>query len=137
MSLEHINPDSMHTNPAYSQAIKVTGPHATVYVGGQNGVDSDGSLVGDDLAAQAEQAVSNVVACLEEAGARREDTVKLDIHLVEGADVQTAFAGAQKAWGDHPTTVTVVKVAGLGVPGALVEVGAIAAIGAARRPDLG
>jgi len=45
-SIEHLNPEGLHKNPAYSQAVAVAGPVKTVYVGGQNAVDSEGNLVG-------------------------------------------------------------------------------------------
>jgi hypothetical protein len=56
-SVQHLSPDGLHKNPAYSQAIAVTGPVRTVYVGGQNAVDSAGSIVGKgDIRAQTERA---------------------------------------------------------------------------------
>jgi enamine deaminase RidA (YjgF/YER057c/UK114 family) len=45
-SIKHLNPEGLHKNPAYSQAVAVAGPVKTVYVGGQNAVDSEGKLVG-------------------------------------------------------------------------------------------
>lgn len=48
----HLNPATLHTNPAVTQVIITTGPAKTIYVGGQNAVDGDGSIVGaGDLAA--------------------------------------------------------------------------------------
>ena len=38
MPIEHLNPDGLMKNPAFSQAVAVTGPHKTIYVGGQNAV---------------------------------------------------------------------------------------------------
>jgi hypothetical protein len=45
-SVQHLNPDGLHKNPAYSWAIVVTGNVKTVHVGGQNAVDSSGEIVG-------------------------------------------------------------------------------------------
>ncbi len=45
-SVEHLNPDGLHKNPAYSQAVVATGDVQTVYVGGQNAVDTAGNVVG-------------------------------------------------------------------------------------------
>jgi hypothetical protein len=45
-SVQHLNPDGLHENPAYSQAVVVTGNVKTVYVGGQNAVDTAGTVVG-------------------------------------------------------------------------------------------
>jgi hypothetical protein len=45
-----------------------------------------------------------------------------------GASVDEAYGAAMQVWGAHPTAVTVLHVARLGRPGALVEVEATAAI---------
>jgi hypothetical protein len=45
-SVQHLEPDGLHKNPAYTQAVVVTGKVKTVYVGGQNAVDVSGA---DDL----------------------------------------------------------------------------------------
>jgi hypothetical protein len=40
--VEHINPEGLTKNPAFSQAVVVTGPAKTIYVGGQDAVDGSG-----------------------------------------------------------------------------------------------
>jgi enamine deaminase RidA (YjgF/YER057c/UK114 family) len=45
-SVEYLNPEGLHKNPAYSQAVVTTGNVRTVYVGGQNAVDASGEVVG-------------------------------------------------------------------------------------------
>ena len=45
-SVERLNPEGLHKNPAYSQAVVTTGNMKTVYVGGQNAVDVSGNVVG-------------------------------------------------------------------------------------------
>jgi len=51
-TITHVNPEAMHSNPAFSQAVVVEGAARTIYVGGQNAVDADGRVVGaGDLAA--------------------------------------------------------------------------------------
>lgn len=69
----------------------------------------------------------NLLAVLEEAGAGPADVAKLTIYLVEGVDVNKAFGASRLVWGDQPTAVSGVFVRSLGVPGALVEIEAIAA----------
>ena len=128
MQITHLNPANMHQNPAFSQAITVEGAAKLVFVGGQNGIDADGELVAEDLGAQSEQALENVLAALEAAGASQQHVLKLTISMVQGEDVNAAYAAAQKIWGPHPTTITVLLVAGLALPGALVEIDAIAAL---------
>jgi len=131
MSIEFLNPEGMHANPAFSQGAVVSGPHKTVYVGGQNAVDADGGIVGEgDLAAQSAQAARNVLAVLEAAGASREQVVRMTIHIVEGQDPRAGMAGYMQVWGrvEHPAPISVVFVAGLAHPEFLVEVDAIAVV---------
>lgn len=130
MRIEHLNPEGLHQNPAFSQAVSVEGPAKMVYIGGQNGVNAEGQLVGESLEAQTEQALMNVLALLNAAGAAQEDVVRLMIYLVKGQDLDTAFEVAQPVWGPHPTAISVLVVEALAVPGALVEIDATAAVGA-------
>ncbi len=52
----HLNPGTLHKNPAFTQVITVTGPARTIYIGGQDAVDAQGHIVGKgDLAAQTHQ----------------------------------------------------------------------------------
>jgi 2-iminobutanoate/2-iminopropanoate deaminase len=128
VAIDHLNPASLVRSPAFSQGTVIRPGSTIVIVGGQDGVGADGKLVGDGVVAQTEQAMRNVLAVLDEAGARPEDVAKLTIYLVEGVDINEAFAASRSVWGDHPTAVSVVLVSRLGPPGALVEVEAIAAI---------
>jgi len=128
MAITHLNPPSMHRNPAFSQGGIVPAGARTLYVGGQNGVGADGQVVGDSIEAQTEQALRNVLTVLAEAGASQQDVVKLTILLVEGTDLAAAFAASQSVWGAHPTAVTGMFVSGLANPAYLVEIEAIAAL---------
>jgi 2-iminobutanoate/2-iminopropanoate deaminase len=130
MELVHVNPDSLPKSPAFSQAVLVKSPAAMLYVGGQNGISADGSLAGDDIATQTEQALANVIAVLASVGASPAQVAKLTIYIVQGQDVRAGFAASQKVWGPHPTAITVLIVAGLAVPGALVEIDAVCAVDA-------
>jgi enamine deaminase RidA (YjgF/YER057c/UK114 family) len=126
MSIEHVNPDTLHTNPAFSQGT-IAPAGRTLYVGGQNGVDADGSLL-DGADAQVAQAMRNLLAVLEAAGATQKDVAKLTIYLDPSISGQSGFAAAMPIWGQHPTAVTVVQVASFARPGVLVEIEAIAAL---------
>jgi enamine deaminase RidA (YjgF/YER057c/UK114 family) len=130
MPLTRINPGTMHRNPAYTQVVRVPAGYETIYVGGQNGTGRDGSIVGPGLGEQTRQAVTNLRACLDAAGASPFDVVKLTILCVEGAPLHEGFAAFGEAWqaDSAPPAITVAFVAGLAVPGALVEIEAVAAI---------
>jgi enamine deaminase RidA (YjgF/YER057c/UK114 family) len=125
----HINPESLPTNPAFSQVVRVPAGHDMIYVGGQNGVSVDGQLVGPGMAEQAEQAMANLRACLEAAGGQLTDVVEWRVLCVQGAPLREGFA-AFAVWPRDaaPPAITVAMVAGLAVPGALAEIAATAAV---------
>lgn len=128
MAITHLNPASMHANPAFSQGTVIPAGSSIVIVGGQNGVGADGELVGDSIGPQTEQALRNLITILAEAGATPADVAKLNIILVEGQDVNEGFAASRNVWGDTPTAITVQFVRALGRPEFLVEIDAIAAV---------
>ena len=128
MAITHLNPPSLHTNPAFSQGTVIPAGSAIVVVGGQNGIDADGKVVGDTIGVQTEQAMRNLIAVLAEAGASPADVAKLTIILVEGVDINEGFAASRKVWGDQPTAITGQFVRALGRPDCLVEIEAIAAV---------
>lgn len=129
MKITHVNPDTLHKSPAFSQGVLVEGGK-TLYIGGQNGFLPDGSLVGKDLASQTEQACRNMLEILKSVGASQKNVVKQNIYVVKGQSIQEGFAAAQKVWGNFPTAITVLFVESLGAldAGVLVEIDAVAVI---------
>jgi enamine deaminase RidA (YjgF/YER057c/UK114 family) len=116
-------------SPAFSHVAVVPPGATTVYVGGQNAVDGEGALVGgDDVAAQTRQVMANLHVALAAAGAGVQDLVTMTILVVDGVDLTAAYPVAAAGLAGAAPTVVVVRVAGLAVPGALVEVAAIAAV---------
>ena len=101
-----------------------------VYVGGQNGVGPDGRVVGPGVAEQTRRAMENLRTCLAAAGAGPADIVKWTVLAVSGADVCEGFGAAFEGWPRDapPPAITVAMVAGLAVPGALVEIAMVAAV---------
>ena len=131
MSIEYLNPDGLHRNPAFSQVVITKGNVRTVYVGGQNAVNSSGGIVGKgDIGRQAEQVFKNLGIALSAAGARLENVIKWNVYPVQGQPPQPAFVEFQRAWGSRPNPplVTVLFVAGLANPDFLLEIEAIAVV---------
>ena len=87
-------------------------------------------LVGAGLGEQARQAFANVGTCLEAAGAEVTDVVKWTILCVDGAPLAEGFCAFREFWPEDasPPAITVAFVAGLAVPGAMVEIEAVAAV---------
>lgn len=129
-SVTRIRPDGLVNSPAFSH-VAVVPPGATmIYVGGQNAVDAEGKLVGaDDIAVQSARALANAKTALAAAGATLADVIQWTVLFVDGADLGAGYrAIAGELAADEPPLVTAARVAGLGVPGALVEISAIAAL---------
>jgi enamine deaminase RidA (YjgF/YER057c/UK114 family) len=130
-TVQHLNPDGLHKNPAYSQAVAVSGNVKTVYVGGQNAVDTAGTIIGKgNLKAQTERVLQNVEAALAAAGAKLEHVIKWNVYMVQGQPLADGYAAFQNAWGSRPNPpiVTMSFVAGLANPDFLVEIDAIAVV---------
>jgi len=129
MSIRHINPEGLHRSPAFSQAVVVEQPARTIHIGGQNGVDADGVLVGDTLLEQSVQAFRNIATIVESEGGTLADVVAWTIAVVDGQSMDQGIAAFQQVWdpADPPPAITVHFVAALG-PGVLVEITAVAAL---------
>jgi len=129
MTVRHLNPDGLYNNPAFSQAVVVEAPAKTIYIGGQNGVDAEGKVVGDTLAEQTRQALRNLGTILEAEGATLADIVHWKIAVVDGQPLADGFAAFQEVWppGAPPPAITVHVVAALGAR-FLVEIDAVAAV---------
>ena len=129
-SIQRLRPQGLVSSPAFSHVAVVPPGATTIYVGGQNAVDATGALVGgDDVAAQSTRALANAKTALEAAGATIDDVVQWTVLFVDGVDLAAAYGAiAGDLASDEPALVTSARVAGLGVPGALVEIAAIAAV---------
>lgn len=130
MDIQFLQPEGLVKSPAFSHAAVVPAGATTIYVGGQNGVDETGQVVDpDDVAAQSMRAVDNVEVALRAAGAELSDVVSWTVLIVADADITSAYGAIapRLARAGAPPLVTAARVAGLAVPGALLEISAIAA----------
>lgn len=129
-SIQRLRPEGLVSSPAFSHVAVVPPGATTIYVGGQNSIDEHGALLGaDDVAAQATRALANARTALEAVGATLNDVVHWTVLIVDGADLGAAYGAiAADLASDEPALVTAARVAGLGLPGALVEISAIAAV---------
>jgi enamine deaminase RidA (YjgF/YER057c/UK114 family) len=131
MSVERINPDGMHKNPAFTQMIVLPASARTAIIGGQNAMNEKGEIVGKgDFAKQTAQALKNLVTCLEAVDASVEDLVQVKIYMKAGEDLRAGFGEWMKIWGEraNPPLVTGLFVSGLANPDYLIEIEATAVI---------
>jgi len=130
-SVRLLRPDGLVQSPAFSHVAVIPPGSTLVVVGGQNAVDAEGKLVGDDdLAAQVVKVFENLRVALAAAGAGLEHVVSWSIDAKEGTDAQVAFGAVAPMLAELPAppTITVRFVSDVGVPGALCELSALAAI---------
>ncbi|MFM2193426.1 MAG: Rid family detoxifying hydrolase [Candidatus Limnocylindrus sp.] len=111
----------------YSPAIAVG---EELYCSGQLGLDPETGVLADGVAAQAEQAVTNLGALLTAAGYGFDDIVKTTIFLVDLADFATVNEIYGRAFSDPFPARSTVQVAAL-PKGGRVEIEAIAKRGGA------
>lgn len=111
----------------YSRAIRVGD---VVRVSGTTATDDAGDLVGvGDPEAQARQAIENVAAALEEAGASLDDVVRTRTYVTDADDWPAVGRAHADAFGDARPATTLVEVSGLVDPEMLVEIEAEAVVG--------
>lgn len=129
---EHItflSPNTLPKIPGFSHIVNVTGG-TTVYLAGQVALNTSGQLVGQgDFAAQAEQVFENLKAALAAAGADFSHVVKLNIYLLDRANlpvlsqVRDRYVNTQS-----PPASTLVQVSSLARPDFLLEIEAVASL---------
>jgi len=130
-SVEYINPEGMHKNPAFTQVVVATNPAKTVYIGMQNAVSAQGEIVGKgDIAAQTEQVLKNLQTCLEAAGASAEHIVIWTIYIQHGQPIVPAFEVGMRWWGNRPNPPanTVLFVPTFSPPDFLIGIEAVAVV---------
>lgn len=115
----------------YAYAAVAHGATTLVFTAGACPLDPDGNVVApSDVVGQAEQAMENLKAALQAAGAELRDVVKTTVYVAtqDRNDLIAAWEVVQRHFGDHDAPSTLLGVAVLGWPDQLVEVEAVAAL---------
>jgi enamine deaminase RidA (YjgF/YER057c/UK114 family) len=126
-----VNPWEWQDQFGFVQANVVSGDGRTIYCAGQTSVDADGNpMHAGDMAAQAQQALDNLVTVLREAGCALGDVVRLNYYVT---DVE-AFYGAMETVGTaleeagcRPAS-TLLQVTRLAYPELMIELEATAVV---------
>jgi enamine deaminase RidA (YjgF/YER057c/UK114 family) len=102
-----------------------------VYVGGMIGWDTEGRFP-DGFLAQTRQTLANIVAVLNEGGARPEHVVRMTWYVIDMDEYRSSLAqlGAvyREIMGEHYPAMALVEVKSLVEPGARLEIEATAVI---------
>lgn len=110
----------------YTDAVQA-GP--LLFISGCVPVDARGNLVGgDDVVAQARQVFSNVGRVLAAAGAGFGDVAKVTVYLIDVDDRARINPVRREVFGGARPASTLVEVSRLAVPGARLEVDAVALV---------
>jgi reactive intermediate/imine deaminase len=98
-----------------------------LFVSGCVPVDANGRLVGgDDVVAQAERVFEQIGAVLAAAGAAPGDVVKVTVFLTDVDERARVNPVRQRFFGEARPASTLVEVSRLAIPGARIEVEAVA-----------
>ena len=91
-------------------------------------VDGAGKLVDGDVVAQTRQVFANLGAVLAAAGAGFGDIVKVTVFLTDVDDREAVNTVRTEVFGDSRPASTLVEVSRLAIPGARIEVEAVAVL---------
>jgi enamine deaminase RidA (YjgF/YER057c/UK114 family) len=123
-----VQPSSFPKPRGYTNGVIAEG--RTLHISGQIAWDSNAHIVSSDFATQFLQALDNVIAIVREAGGGTEHIVKLLAFVTDLDQYRAATRAIGEGWrgrmGKHYPAMSLVKVAGLLEPGALVEIEGIA-----------
>jgi enamine deaminase RidA (YjgF/YER057c/UK114 family) len=125
MKKQLVNPTSFPKPRGYTNGV-VTGPGRILYVAGQVAFDKDARIVSPDFAIQFLHALDNVIEVVRAAGGGSEHIVKLLAFVTDLDKYRAAQKAIGEGWrarmGSYWPAMSLVKVAGLLEPGALVEI---------------
>jgi enamine deaminase RidA (YjgF/YER057c/UK114 family) len=110
----------------YANGVAVTGSGRQIFIAGMIGWDGQGVFHSDDFAAQARQALANIVAVLEAGGAAPRDIVRMTWYVTSKREYLAALPEIGRAFreliGDYDIAMTAVQVAALIEDRAKVEI---------------
>ena len=128
---QQLNPSSWRRPKGYANGV-VAGPGRTLFLAGQVGWNGEQRFETDDFALQTAQALRNIVALLEEAGARPEHLVRLTWFVTDKGEYLDSLAGVGAAYldiiGRHFPAMSLLQVVALVEDRAKVEIEATAVV---------
>ena len=128
MGVEYRNVAGLAEPPGYTHV--ALGRGALVFTAGAVPIDEAGNLVGEnDVVAQAERVIANLLEQLQEGGAGPKDVVKTTVYVAGGShDAQIAVWDVVQRSPIASAPSTLLGVALLGYRGQLVEIEAVAVV---------
>jgi 2-iminobutanoate/2-iminopropanoate deaminase len=103
-----------------------------LFLSGCGATDENGAVVGgDDIVAQTEQTLRNLVRALDSAQASLSDVLKMTVYLTRIEEYLQIRPIRMQAFGDVRPASTLVQVSGLALPGMRIEIDVVAGVGTA------
>ena len=122
--MQMLNPAGWMRPKGYSNGIAAAG--RMIFVAGQVGWDAQETFRTDDLVGQVRQSLTNIVAILDEAGARPEHIVRMNWYLADKDEYNARLAEIGDVYreliGRHFPAMTALQVAGFVEHGAKIEI---------------
>jgi enamine deaminase RidA (YjgF/YER057c/UK114 family) len=129
-NLRFSNPPGMSKPPSYSHVVEVNGPHRTVYLAGQTGVDANGK-VAEGIRGQTVQVMENIKTALGSVGGGFDHVVRLTSYLTNLEDDGAVFREVRASYFPNKDALpasTLLQVSRLANPAYLVEIDVIAVL---------
>lgn len=98
------------------------------FISGCLGVDARGVLAGADVESQARQALANLGLALAACGSSPDQVLKVTVYLTDVDDRARVNPARREFFGSTRPASTLVQVGALAVPGAAIEIEAVAAV---------
>ncbi|TML00777.1 MAG: RidA family protein [Actinobacteria bacterium] len=132
-----LNPAWLPPAIGFAHAVIPT-PGLMVFLGGQAGHRPDGTLSGEGLVEQFDQACANVVEALAAAGGQPGDLVSMQVFVTDAEEYRSNLGDIgeiyRRYFGPHYPAMALLQVGGLFDPGAKVELMCVAVV-PARTPE--
>jgi enamine deaminase RidA (YjgF/YER057c/UK114 family) len=130
VTINRINPANLAEPKGFSHA--VVGHGTTVFLAGQTALNAEGTIVGDTIVEQFEQALTNLLTALREAGGAPAQLASLTVYTTDMDDYRAHARDIGRVWQrlvgrDYPAMAGI-GVARLWDKEALVEVQGFAVI---------
>lgn len=121
-----INPSQLAPPKGYSHGMLAPAGGRLLFVAGQIGWDAQGQFVEGGFSQQFEQALSNALAVVAEAGGRPEDVARMTLYVVDKEEYSRAQrevgAAYRRRMGRHYPAMALIEVKSLLEPLARVEI---------------
>ena len=132
MSLKFVNPESLGAPRGYSNGVLTDGGQL-LFIAGQIGWDHNQRITSDDLVAQFDRALTNMLTVVKEAGGKPEQIVRLVIYVTDKNEYRARRKEIGERYrahmGKHFPAMVLVEVAGLLEDDAKIEIEGIAVLG--------